>query len=46
MHISDEDNIDIMSEDYSYLRGEIGQKMFKVARHFLCDECRQKKLGV
>lgn len=25
-----------------YLTGEIGQSMFKIAKRFLCDDCRQK----
>ena len=27
---------------YQYLTGEIGQSMFKIAKRFLCDDCRQK----
>lgn len=29
-------------EEYQYLTGEIGQSMFKIAKRFLCDDCRQK----
>lgn len=42
MHICQADNIDPFSEKYQYLTGEIGQKMFKAAKHFLCDHCRGK----
>lgn len=28
--------------EYLYLTGEIGQSMFKIAKRFLCDDCRQK----
>ena len=27
-----------------YLTGEIGQSMFKIAKRFLCDDCRSKYL--
>lgn len=40
MHISDAYNIDPYSEEYQYLAGIIGQKMFKIAKRFLCDHCR------
>lgn len=42
MHISSACNIDPFSEKYQYLAGEVGQKMFKIAKRFLCDECRKK----
>lgn len=29
-------------EEFQYLTGEIGQAMFKVAKRFLCDNCRKK----
>jgi hypothetical protein len=34
-------DIDIFGEEYQYLTGEIGQKMFKIARRFMCDHCRK-----
>lgn len=44
MHIAEVHNIDILGEDFQYLTGEIGQKMFKKAKRFLCDRCRYKLL--
>ena len=41
MHISSALNIDPYSEDYQYLAGEVGKRMFKVAKNFLCDHCKQ-----
>ena len=40
MHIANALNIDLLGEEFQYLTGEIGQKMFLVARRFLCDHCR------
>lgn len=40
MHIAEADNIDILGEEFQYLTGEIGQKMFRKAKRFLCDTCR------
>ena len=42
MHISQSLGIDVYSEDYQYLAGEIGREMFKEAKKFMCDCCRQK----
>ena len=42
MHICMADNFDPFSEDFQYLSGEIGRMMFKAARLFLCDHCRDK----
>ena len=42
MHISKEDNIDVFSEEFEYLTGEIGALMFPVAKNFLCEYCRVK----
>ena len=42
MHISSACKIDPFSEKYQYLAGEVGQKMFRIAKRFLCDECRKK----
>lgn len=41
MHISSALGIDPYSEDYQYLAGEVGKRMFKVAKKFLCDHCKQ-----
>ena len=41
MHISSALGIYPYSEDYQYLAGEVGKRMFKIAKKFLCDHCRQ-----
>ena len=41
MHISGALDIDVFSEEYEYLVGEIGGLMFPYAKKFLCDHCRQ-----
>lgn len=45
-HIVQAYGIDPFGEEAQYLAGEIGQKMFPVARKFLCECCRKdlKKL--
>lgn len=43
-HIKDACNLDAEGEEYQYLTGEVGQKMFKIAKRFLCDDCRSKYL--
>lgn len=42
MHISSAWDIDPYSEEYQYLSGAVGQKMFKIAKRFLCEHCREK----
>lgn len=42
MHISDACNIDPYSEEYQYLTGEVGKKLFRIAKRFLCEHCRKK----
>lgn len=42
MHIAEALKIDLLGEEFQYLVGEIGQKMFPVAKRFLCDSCRKK----
>lgn len=42
MHIARALNIDPFSEQYQYLAGDIGIKLFAVAKHFLCDKCRKR----
>lgn len=41
MHISSALDLDPYSEEYQYLAGEVGKRMFKVAKKFLCDHCKQ-----
>lgn len=41
MHISSALGLDPYSEEYQYLAGEVGKRMFKVAKKFLCDHCKQ-----
>ena len=46
MHISECDNIDVYSEDFQYLTGEIGRSMFPIAKRFMCEHCRKDlKIG-
>ena len=40
-HIASALDIDPYSEEYQYLSGEIGQKLFKKAHIFLCERCRK-----
>lgn len=42
IHIADSYHIDVHSEEYAYLAGAIAQQMFKVAKKFMCDCCREK----
>lgn len=42
MHISLAEGIDPFGEEYQYLAGEIGKKMFNTAKLFMCDNCRAK----
>lgn len=41
MHISRALGIDPYSEEYQYLAGEVGKRMFKKAKKLLCDTCRK-----
>ena len=41
-HISLAFGLDPYGEQQQYLSGEIGQRMFTVARRFLCEHCRSK----
>ena len=34
-------NIDPYGEEAQYLSGEVGQKMFPIAKNFLCEHCRK-----
>ena len=42
MHIAKEDGIDPFSEELAYLAGEIGFQTFPVAKHFLCEHCKEE----
>lgn len=42
MHIAMSEDIDPFGEEYQYLTGAIGKKMFKAAKLFMCDNCRTK----
>lgn len=42
-HIVEAIGIEPNSEEASYLRGEIGREMFKVAKTFMCECCRKKR---
>jgi hypothetical protein len=41
MHITESFDIDPFSEEYQYLVGSIGKKMYPVAKFYLCDNCRE-----
>ena len=41
-HMSLAFGLDPYGEEQQYLSGEIGQRMFPVARRFLCEHCRSK----
>lgn len=41
-HISKEYDIDPYSEKYQYLVGSIGERMFPVAKKFLCEHCKKE----
>ena len=41
-HMSLALGLDPYGEEQQYLSGEIGQRMFPVARRFLCEHCRSK----
>ena len=43
-HIEQANGIDPYGEEAAYLAGSVGQKMFPVARKFICEHCR-KHLG-
>lgn len=42
IHIAKEDDIDPFSEDLAYLVGDIGMKMFPIAKRLLCEHCRKE----
>ena len=42
MHIAKEYGIDPQSEEYAYIVGDLGAKMFPYASKFMCNCCRKK----
>lgn len=40
MHIAQYFSIDPYGEDYQYLTGSIGRKLFPIAKKFLCEHCK------
>ena len=42
MHIAKVDGIDPFGEELAYLVGEIGFQTFPMAKHFLCEHCREE----
>lgn len=40
-HISIANDIDPFGEEYQYLVGSIGRKMYPIAKLYLCDNCRE-----
>ena len=42
MHIAKTDNMDPFGEELAYLAGDIGFEMFPIAKHFLCEHCREE----
>ena len=45
MHIAETYNIDVFGEEYQYLVGDIGKKLFPIAKKFMCDCCRLSLKG-
>lgn len=43
-HIAKATDIDPWGEEICYLSGEIGERMFPVAKRFLCEHCRRSLL--
>ena len=42
MHIAQYYNINPYGEEYQYLTGEIGKRLFPIAKNFLCKHCKQE----
>ncbi len=42
VHIATYYDINPYSEEFQYLNGTIGKELFKYAKHFMCEECRNK----
>ena len=43
MHIAEALGLSIYGEEFQYLTGEIGRQMFRVAKQFMCECCRERK---
>lgn len=41
VHVATYYNIDPYGEEFQYLAGSIGEKMFKIAQNFLCPHCKE-----
>ena len=46
IHIAQYYNIDPYGEEFQYLAGSIGKKLFPVAKKFLCNHCREATLDL
>ena len=42
VHIAQKFNIDLYSEEFQYLTGSIGKKLFPIAKKFMCKHCRKE----
>lgn len=42
IHISNALGVDLMSEEYAYMVGELCREMYPKVKHLLCDCCRKK----
>lgn len=40
VHIAKYYDMNLEDEEFQYLQGEIGKKLFEVAKRFMCDHCR------
>lgn len=45
-HIAQYYNIDPYSEHFQYLAGDIGKKLFPIAKKFICKHCKQDLLDI
>ena len=44
VHIAQKFDIDLYGEEFQYLIGNIGKKLFPIAKYFLCEHCREELL--
>lgn len=44
LHIANSLSINVNSEEFNYLFGEIGEKMYEIAKLFLCEDCRDSAI--
>lgn len=42
VHIAQKFDIDLYGEEFQYLVGSIGKKLFPVAKKFMCEHCRKE----